>query len=453
MHVVGYSLGGFIAQSVFFAWPQVVSSCTTICSGGAISALSPTAFAQPEEWQSVLHALRPEITNSMLQGRLGDDEREDRGKPVPVDTVAGMPLEQYGYFQRIFEQVFLQEDRGSYKERLSEYRMRMLFVSGGEDPIVPPANILDASPREGTTMLSIAGMTHFLNVDPKDDGERREKEQRDFWLPEAGGLIARAAINAEQVHMKEREEAKEEKARRKRPVVQRSLSSLLTDGYMFEEALDWVLDAVTEDAGWLLICRNVLPAAFIPTRDFTNWGTGLHHHDLKVQRYTLGLRHRAAMLRKIKHRTTLVVPEQLHHWFEDLSARFDPHSDAPGGRVTTKADRRRIWREFEEKWRPCLREFKAGSIGEAMETESIKAAKLAAAIGEWTSADLKYLEATHLPDVWIGIRADSDLISAQAEEREEVHRSVVGQTARVLADLRKETGDAPSLGKKRLTFQ
>jgi pimeloyl-ACP methyl ester carboxylesterase len=447
VHVVGYSLGGFVAQSVFFAWPQVISSCTTICSGGAISALSPTAFAQPEEWQSVLHALRPETTNSMLQGRLGDDEQGNREVPIPLDKVAGMPLSQYGYFHRIFEQVFLQEDRGSYKERLSEYGLRMLFVSGGEDPIVPPGNILDASPREGTTMLSVAGMTHFLNQDPKDDGDRRETEQRDFWLPEAGGMIARAAIHAEKVHMDERTEAAGLKRRRTRPASKVQTlgpqsSDLLSNGYMFEAALDWVLDAVNDDAGWLVICRNVLPAAFIPTQDFTKWGTGLHHHDLRIQRYTLGLRHRAGMLRKIKDRTTLIVPDQLGRWFVDLSARFEPHSDGPAGRVTTKQERRRIWREFEKNWWPSVRQFKAGNIGSSTAAEPFDVEGFTSKVSSWLEAEPRYLEATHLPDAWIGIRADSELIPAQSPSRKNIHVAVVEGIESVLADLVKFR-DAP----------
>jgi pimeloyl-ACP methyl ester carboxylesterase len=438
VHVVGYSLGGFVAQSVFFAWPQVVSSCTTICSGGAISALAPTAFAQPEEWQSVLHALRPETTNSMLQGRLCDDEGYGRPEPSRVRSVAGMPLKRYGYFQRIFEQVFLQEDRSSYKERLSEYGLRMLFVSGGEDPIVPPANILDASPREGTTMLSVAGMTHFLNQDPKDVGDQRETEQRDFWLPEAGGLIARAAIHAEEIHTDERLEATSLKARRKRPDktdqgIERG-SGLLSNGYMFEAALDWVLDAVEEDGGWLIMCRNALPAALLPSQDLTTWGTGLHHHDLRIQRYTLGLRHRAQMLRKLAPRTTLVIPDQLRRRFINLSAQFEPHSDAPAGRMTTRTERVRIWREFEERWWRSVRSFEAGNVGEAIASEELNAVGFAERASRWIEAEQRYLEATYLPDIWIGIHPESRLIRAVGA-RDSVLRGMIEGLEGVLADV------------------
>lgn len=437
IHVVGYSLGGFVAQSVFFAWPQAISSCTTICSGGAISALAPTAFAEPEEWQSVLHALRPELTNSMLQGRLGDDGRISWPPERPVETVAGMPLEQYGYYQRIFEQVFLQEDRDSYKERLSEYSLRMLFVSGGEDPIVPPANILDASPREGTTMLSVAGMTHFLHKDPKDDGDRREAEQRDFWLPEAGRLIARAAIHAEQVHMHERVEAtarREETARDEaREAIGRGSSKKLSDGYMFEEALDWVLEAVNPASGWLFLCRNAVPAAFLPPDAFRTWGTALHHHDLRVQRYALGLRHRAEMLEKLKDRTTLIVPEQLRHWFVDLDARFAPHSDSPSGRETSASNRREIWAHFECEWWQCIRHFDSGNIGSAIDG-SLNTAKLVAELSRWLDVDPAYLEATYLPDVWVGIQHDASLVRISGE-REDDHRGFINGLANIYEDL------------------
>jgi pimeloyl-ACP methyl ester carboxylesterase len=435
IHVAGYSLGGFLAQSVFFTWPQVVSSCTTICSGGALSALSPTAFAQPEEWQSVLHALRPELSNSMLQGRLGDDERTEN---VPVNTVAGMPLQRFGYFQRIFEQVFLQEDRSSYQERLSEYGLRMLFVSGGEDPIVPPANILDASPKEGTTMLSIAGMTHFLNQEPRVERGRREKEQREFWLPEAGGLIARAAIHSEQVHGDERKSASKLKSKRSGRSILKVQpprdSELLASSDMFESALDWVLDAVGKDDGWLLICRNALPTAFIEPRNFIRWGTALHHHDLRIQQYALGLRQRASTLRIVKHRTTLILPKQLEHWFVDLSARFDPHSDGPAGRMTTREDREVTWRTFERKWRPIIRHFEAGNIGDACTEQILGDDSFAAVMADWQQVDRRFLEVTHLPDVWIGIKAGAKLIPAKANRRDDVHREIIDGVERVIAD-------------------
>lgn len=430
-HVVGYSLGGFLAQSVFFAWPQLVSSCTTICSGGAISSLSPTAFAHPEEWQAVLHALRPEISNSMLQGRIADEEHP--AKDEPVENVAGMTLERFGYFQRIFDQVFLQEDRGSYKERLSEYGSRMLFISGGEDPIVRPTNILDASPEEGITMLSVASMTHFLNQDPQSE-RQREKEQRDFWLPEAGGLIARAAIRAERVHEDERSAAREI---REVPVPKRPETALdndlLLSSAAFESALDWVLDAVKEKSGWLLVCRNALPPAFIDPEHFTLWATALHHHDLRVQQYAGGLRRRADTLDHLRKRTTLIVPQKLRHWFVDLTARFDPHSDAPSGRFTTKEDREEMWSGFENEWWRCIRHFEAGKLAESCAPSEVDAGILLQRTADWLRTDPTFLDVTHLPDVWIGIKRGG-LFAVGSEFRSNIHAGIVDGVCRILAE-------------------
>ena len=376
VHVVGYSLGGFLAQSVFFAWPNMVSSCATICSGGAIRALSPTAFAHSEEWQAVLHALRPELEESMLSERISRSRRLNR--------IAGMEEDQFGYYQRIFDQVFLQEDKASYKARLSEYGTRLLFISGGEDPIVKTREVLDASPDEGITMLSIASLTHFLGEEPLT---AREIEQREFWLPEAGRLIGRSAARAEVLHAHEKRDARRENraARayrekkkngdydavggdRKRPS-RRDLAS--PD---FEGAQDWVVDGVTSKSGnskkqgegWLFICRSGVPAAFLGPEMHRAWGGGLHHHDVNIQKYAAGLAKRAAALTRINERTTLLLPSGLQRTFvESSSGLVDPHSDAPGY-LTTEQQREEAWLEFIELWGSRTRWLHAGPIGVAV---------------------------------------------------------------------------------------
>ncbi len=432
-HVVGYSLGGFLAQSIFFAWPQAVSSCTTICSGGAIKSLSPTAFAHPEEWQSVLHSLRPELNNSMLQGRLADP----RSRPdLPTIKAAGMPLEDFGYFERIFDQVFMQEDRGSYKERLSEYGGRMLFVSGGDDPIVRPAEVLDASPEKGITMLSVASMSHFLDLDPDPDDP--EKDQRDFWLPEVGRLLTRAAIHAEEIHTKERRVAIELRLDTELPETEPgerkvALPKSLESDKTFERALDWVLKVLEDDQGWLFVCRNALPPAFVPAAYFDRWGMALHHHDVPVQEYSAGLRHRAAALTKAKDRITLIVPEHLQHWFIDLSARFDPHSDAPSGRMTDAAERRRIWSGFEKLWLPSVRKFEAGNVETPLGDDDFKVGPLAKGITESQGVDPKYIQVTDLPDVWIGLRPNKRLMADSLLEREFKHSTFINGVTNLLS--------------------
>jgi hypothetical protein len=399
IHVVGYSLGGFVAQCVFFAWPNMVSSCATICSGGAIRALSPTAFAHSEEWQSVLHSLRAEIEGSMLAKKIS--RSEDDG------SIAGVDSDQFGYFHRIFNQVFLQEDQASYKQRLSEHGSRMLFVSGGEDPIVKTRDVLDASPDEGITMLSIARLTHFLGEDARG---KLEEEQRQFWLPEAGSLIARAATRAQELKARELNEARELRAKAEAPAKamgrkppQRDLGS--PD---FEGALDWVVDQVTPKSGWLFICRNGIPAAFLPPDHRLAQGTALHHHDVAVQDYVLGLARRAKALEDIQDRTTLCLSRNLKPIFIGSGELFDPHNDAVGKLVTQK-EREEAWSTFVSEWGDQIRWFEAGQISKGLakaprnKDHQKIANNFARHNAHRAGIGVKDLKISQLPDVWISL--------------------------------------------------
>jgi pimeloyl-ACP methyl ester carboxylesterase len=433
-HVIGYSLGGFLAQSVFFAWPQFVSSCTTICSGGAIAALSPTAFAHKEEWQAVLHALHGELEDAMLVGRLSRTKK---------NTVAGLPVGQFGYFKRVFDQVFLQEDRGSYGERLSEYSSRMLFVSGGEDPIVKPQNVLDASPREGINMLSVANLTHFLGLDPRGADREQEVAQREFWLPEVGRLITRAAIRSEQLVAHELEVATGHRSgplkklgKRKRPTA-RPRSPEELSGPRFETAVDWALEAVEEQRGWLIISRNALPTALLDPACFTMWGKALHHHDASVQRYAMGLRRRAEALERCRDRVTLLLPSRLEDWFVSGSPLFDPQSDTPSGRFMELRDRQQLLDDFMVRWAGCIREFTAGPINERLDGSGLDNSLLISALSTWQGVEASELIVTHLPDVWIGVpgRGKHPLSLAQSTSREEAEQDVLRWVARLVAHM------------------
>ncbi len=440
VHVLGYSLGGFLAQSVFFAWPNLVASCSTICSGGAIRALSPTAFANSEEWQAVLHALRPELEESMLAERI---LRKD-------GRIVGLPEDQFGYYQRIFDQVFLQEDKGSYKARLSEYGTRMLFVSGGEDPIVRTHEVLDASPKEGITMLSVANLTHFLGEEPRTD---RETAQREFWLPEAGGLIGRAATRAEKLHGDARADAFHhyQRAQEADRAHRDPDSESSTDGPeprqpssrdlaspKFEDALDWVIDGVTTTkspskkkvgSGWLFICRASLPAAFLGAEMRRASAAGLHHHDVNVQKYAAGLARRVETVDP--ERLTLILPANLRADFvESGYGLVDPHSDAPGY-LTTKAQRRQAWDQFREDWAEQTRWLEAGPL-DASRLEGSAPGVFAAEVARWQEIPAEHLFATHLPDVWISI--DGSNVPTDAGKQEGAAVGFIDWVRRILED-------------------
>jgi len=112
-HVLGYSLGGFAAQSVFMSWPFLIASCSTLLAGGPLRDLAPSAFAHPEEWQTVLHSLRYEL-DDLLMTHVADDE----GRYSEFGLQAGL----FSVFKRAFYEVFQQEYKGSYQTRLEAFR-------------------------------------------------------------------------------------------------------------------------------------------------------------------------------------------------------------------------------------------------------------------------------------------------------------------------------------------
>ncbi|MGN6217304.1 MAG: hypothetical protein ACTHN7_10185 [Solirubrobacterales bacterium] len=428
IHVVGYSLGGFVAQCVFFAWPNMVTSCATICSGGAIRALSPTAFAHSEEWQSVLHSLRAEIEGSMLAGKISRAESDGR--------VAGIDSAQFGYFHRIFNQVFLQEDHASYKQRLSEHGSRMLFVSGGEDPIVKTRDVLDASPDEGITMLSVARLTHFLAEDARSE---LEDEQRRFWLPESGSLIARAATRAEELKAKELRKASELRKKAESPakVTGREPNQRDLGSPDFEAALNWVVNLVTKKTGWLFVCRNGIPAAFLPPEHRLAQGTALHHHDVAVQDYVLGLARRGKALHDIRDRTTICLSRNLKPVFIGSGELFDPHNDAVG-KLVTRQERADVWGRFIADWNDRVRWFEAGQIGKSPRdfTRDKHYQKIARNFTRLSAhregIGSKDLKISRLPDVWISLA--KGVIDMPDSDPEVTAMSFVNWVAEIVAE-------------------
>lgn len=197
IHAIGYSLGGFAAQSVFMAWPWAIDSCTTLLSGGALRDLAPTEFAHPEEWQTVLHSLRYELDDAMMDGRFTHWKLERGEHKRDKDETAGMETELFLYFKRTFYEVFAQEYRGSFQSRASAFKNRLLFVVGGNDTIVRPQSVLDAAPSDGINMLSIGGLGHFF-------GEKTQADQESFWLPVVASLVGTFADRASQIEKRNR---------------------------------------------------------------------------------------------------------------------------------------------------------------------------------------------------------------------------------------------------------
>lgn len=354
LHVVGYSLGGFTAQSVFMSWPFLIASCSTVLSGGALRELSPTAFAHPEEWQTVLHSLRYELDDALMDGRNGRDARH----------VAGMEKDLFLYLKRTFYEVFQQEYRGSFQSRLEAYLQRMLFVVGGNDPIVQTRSVLDSGPPGGINVLAIGGIGHFLEAKSPDD---KEEEQRTFWLPEMSRLIHRFSTNAKTKHDNERpftwlnqqmkfvaypptdrheddDEHNEADARRDAYKPRRlgapERLAISQDGELpgtlFERCLDDLLarqDEGDRANGLLLILRNELPTMLLDDMGIYQRAAMLNHDDLSMARYVQGTRGRRDVLKRRIDRIGLVIPWNASRIMSSMDAHrgYPTQAEAPKG--------------------------------------------------------------------------------------------------------------------------
>ncbi len=287
-----------MAQSVFMSWPFLVASCSTLLSGGALRELAPTAFADPEEWQTVLHSLRYELDDAFMSGRYGRD-----GK-----YVAGIDRDLFRTFTRIFYEAFQQEYRGSFQTRLAAFRQRMLFVVGGNDPIVRPNTVLDSGPPDGINMLEIGALGHFL-ANKANDPE--ETKQRTFWLPEIAGLISHLSKRA----AKELQEELlvtwlNDKMRLPPPEKNHTIKGLTIEerlavegdgslpGDLFERCLDDLLarhDSMPDSV--LFILRNEVPTMLLDPRAIQERGTMLNHDDDGIRSlHTRGLEQTADLV-------------------------------------------------------------------------------------------------------------------------------------------------------------
>ena len=379
VHVVGYSLGGFTAQSVFMSWPFLIASCSTVLSGGALRELSPTAFADPEEWQTVLHSLRYELDDAMMDGRNGRDAR----------NVAGMEQDLFLYLKRTFYEVFQQEYRGSFQSRLAAFLQRMLFVVGGNDPIVQTRSVLDSGPPDGINMLTIGRLGHFLDV---KDGDDEETEQRRFWLPEMARLIDRFSIGAERKQNEERpytwvkwvgkemrfvaypptvpaptvptdtdsEEPKPDDAdsdgyKAKRLSASERLA-ISQDGalptQLFERCLDDLMarqDGNDTATGLLLILRNELPTMLLNDLSIYEHAALLNHDDISIARYAQGVQGRREILFKRRDRIALIIPWNARRIMGsiDTNKGYPSQAEAPKGEMPKARERRTPLESFD----------------------------------------------------------------------------------------------------------
>jgi hypothetical protein len=355
LHVIGYSLGGFTAQSIFMSWPFLVASCATLLSGGALRELSPTAFAHPEEWQTVLRSLRYELDDAMMSNLYN---RYD-------GHVAGIDKELFLYLKRTFYEVFQQEYRGSIQSRFAAFRQRMLFVVGGNDPIVQTRSVLDSGPPGGINVLAIGGLGHFLDAKAQDE---EEEEQRSFWLPEVGRLIDSFSGSATDKQSEDRpytwldygmkvvklpkprgkqSESEQECTDEKEALEPLSASERLAikqdgalPGGLFERCLDDLLARQGDNGlsgGLLFVLRNEVPTMLLDEPGIYENATMLNHDDVGTARCVQGVQRRGEAFFEYRERVALVLPWNVRRIRKrmDLHNGYPTQAEAAKGRLPT----------------------------------------------------------------------------------------------------------------------
>jgi len=366
IHTVGYSLGGFTAQSVFMSWPFLISSCSTLLSGGALRELAPTAFADPEEWQTVLHSLRYELDDAMLSGRYHFNS--NRRGSIEYGRVAGIEFDLFLFLKTTFYEVFQQEYRGSVQTRLASFRRRMLFIVGGNDPIVRPRSVLDSGPPDGINMLSIGGLGHFLEGRSRDE---EEEQQRSFWLPEMGRLIDTLANEAA---LKLRQERKHYwlDSKMNLPLPEPSVDGpgdfgkldrmnaverMAVDGDgalsadLFQRCLDDLLMRAEMRRGVLFILRNEVPTVLLDESAIQQLAAGLHHSDARIAKYIEGLRKRRQLILDNPERVSLILPWNVQAILENMDAHpgHPSQSEGAGGQMPRRVQPSSTWKHFRKR--------------------------------------------------------------------------------------------------------
>jgi hypothetical protein len=426
IHVVGYSIGGFMAQAVFFAWPFAVSSCTNMFAGGALRDLAPTAFAHPEEWQAVLHGMRYELDRAF---------RNEHLNPTAEGFVAGIEESLFGYFTRIFYEVFLQYYRGGYSSRVAEFSRRLLFVVGGDDPIVRTRNVLDAGPPEGMTLLQIANVSHFPGRAGTKGAPSIEVEQRAQWLPEVGRVIAKFSERSEGLLNRTLSESwrvpwgRGKIALRDLAVDPPKDGDTEMDSAAFASEMNRLVDylrpaqADAPGQGRLLIARNEIPPAFLEHEAFRVYAQAVHHAEEEIANYIRVLRARSERMHDCRDRITLLISEDSDLWFKKREERerfFSKSETASAARIPSDSLAGDMWDHFQQEWiaHGAVRvvkpdEYERGALGAIGDAEADRLA-------------LDKLSLTSLPDVWIALSdAVAETICGENENRGHDEEAIV----------------------------
>jgi pimeloyl-ACP methyl ester carboxylesterase len=404
LHIIGYSLGGYLAQSAFFTWPFAISSCTTLCSGGALNDLRPVDFAHEEEWRAVMHGLKYELDSGMLEQRIKIKATKMRSTSEVSESVAGIPADYFSSHFRMFNEVFLQDSHGSYRSRVSEFSPRLLFVVGGNDPIVTTRSVLESSPREGINMIEIANLGHFVATS--------SGEWRNFWLPAVSSLLFSFADRAATLLSKSVLKNLWNLSRTGPPdgtiwtaPDSRQLhgrESEALDSEHFQRELMAMAEPLTRSSGFLLILRNQIPTALMGPRLLHRRGTVPHYEDSRIREYWSWLTERRELILEHHRRVALVIPTKLREWFAGKPAVLSAKGEPSIRSIPQVQSLQSMWEEFLESWVPTrsLFSFNPEKPDGPIEGPSFRLERL---VRERTGTKVPHPVLNCLPDVWIAL--------------------------------------------------
>jgi hypothetical protein len=329
IHVVGYGFGGFAAQAHFMAWPSLVASCSVM------SAQSPFgAFADPEEWRSVLQALTYDLDN----------------------RIDGLDRRLFVSFNHLFHEVFKPASEEALTSRLSAFGRRLLFVFPGSDPIFKPRVAPEPEPSPGAQVREIGGLQDLTNDRSKSQGNSQLT-----WIPETSRLISRFA---DQVALTV---AAQPRAERRTPIRRLTPSELLSIGgsgalspELFERCMD---DLVAREDGILLVLANEIPDVLQDSTTLEQRGAALYHRDGDIDAYCDGVRARGRLVEERLSRMCFVFPANLRSRMLELYAELDlPSQSETIGRQVLNLDPEKRW----ETQLAVLRDLAKGSGRDSM---------------------------------------------------------------------------------------
>ena len=449
IHVIGYSLGGYLAQSVFFTWPFAIGSCTTLCSGGALNSLRPEKFIHEEEWRAITHGLKYELESGMLEGRLKAD------KPAAPQSVCGIPVSFFTSHFQTFNDIFLQDPHGSYRHRVSEFAPRLFFVVGGNDPIVSTQSVLDTSPPGGINMIEIAKLSHFI--------ARERGEWPSFWLPTIAGIISSFSAHSEQllrdsmlVHLWNEETTdgalntwliseKEIKQRQASGTLQRRTKADLReseplDSDRIQTAILQVVD-ILQTNGFLLTLRNQIPDTLMGQQVLHRRGTVPHYADFEIRRFWERLQEQRLTMLQHAPRITLVIPGRLNEWFVRRPSTLSFKHLPVVRELPDRERQQRIWDDFLGDWEETAALYRFDPEHPAEISSPVF--KLERMIREDTGTPSNRWVLNCLPDTWISLSKDvitslAGGIVSREDIREDIHAKLADRMCMIYSGKRRK---------------